>query len=602
MSNVSPSPGRKQWVYASATTTLVTLVLLLSYRFDANDRNVKRLVSQLSANLREDKDDDETIQALVRLGPAAYPELAKILQCRDTKLDELYERYRAIFPARLKQVLPKRQSKNEFRQCAQKAVEKLGPEACRALVGAIHDSLASNRPSPRFSSPQGVAGSAELALLRALYWSIPDSPKAISSLRDWLSLPYPYRVLNLPRDEADEIWATVPELAPILTAWLKFEQPAMNAAEALGSMGAKAAFAIPDLIDTYRNGVAGGPRPTRNPLNPDPFRWNRGAAIEALGNIGVANRDVLSTLQMAWGDSNPEIRALAADAVAKLGPKALPLLPSLLGNLDITSRIVLEYQIQAIGEMGPEARQAIPVLHRWLDSTAVATIPDWKTLPSDPTCWCGDPLPLPAGAAVALFQIAPGECSGLGKTIAEVLKPWLEVERRYTAEGKVPWWDQFARRKKVNSRLPNLQPLADEIIPALEPGLMDHRTWVQQQTAFHILCLRPGHPQARTLLVTAMGQANSPSLRAQAAVYFWRLTGDTNSALPVLRETLRTVRDYQSQAPLNYSAELGPAARPLALQIRTFLTNDDQMIRYLAGRALRRIDPTALPPINEGYP
>jgi len=37
-------------------------------------------------------------------------------------------------------------------------------------------------------------------------------------------------------------------------------------------------------------------------------------------------------------------------------------------------------------------------------------------------------------------------------------------------------------------------------------------------------------------------------------------------------------------------------------QIQSLLTNDDWSIRDLAGKALRRIDPAALPPINEGYP
>jgi len=62
------------------------------------------------------------------------------------------------------------------------------------------------------------------------------------------------------------------------------------------------------------------------------------------------------------------------------------------------------------------------------------------------------------------------------------------------------------------------------------------------------------------------------------------------------------VKDNASQPPLNYAAELGPIAKPFVPQIQSLLTNDDWSIRDLAGKALRRIDPAALPPINEGYP
>jgi hypothetical protein len=199
--------------------------------------------------------------------------------------------------------------------------------------------------------------------------------------------------------------------------------------------------------------------------------------------------------------------------------------------------------------------------------------------------WFDDPLPLPGGAAAALLQIAPAEAKGLGKVIAEALIPEPQPQGAISSPEK----------------LRRLRPLAAEIVPALEPTLQDQRQWVRQLAALQILCLEPDHDSAKAVLTGALDQSE-PALRTQAAIYFWRATGDTNQVLRVLRETLPTVKDNSSQPPLNYAAELGPIAKPFVPQIQALLTNDDWSIRQLAGKALRRIDPAALPPINEGYP
>jgi HEAT repeat protein len=144
--------------------------------------------------------------------------------------------------------------------------------------------------------------------------------------------------------------------------------------------------------------------------------------------------------------------------------------------------------------------------------------------------------------------------------------------------------------------------LAGEIVPALEASLGDQRPWVRQLAAFQILCLDPDHAKASALLLRAMKEADPISLRAQAANFYWQLTGDTELTLPVLRQALETVKDAQTQHPLHHVAELGAAAKPVSPQIQSLLTNEDRIIRNLAGKALRRIAPELLPPINESSP
>jgi HEAT repeat protein len=569
-----------------------TVALLTRNPTDLHHLEVKQLVSRGSFAER----------LLVQIGPDAYPALARLVRGRDTKLDEEYEDFRSSLPPQLARLLPQHESRAELHQKVQPLIAEMGPGASRALVGAIHDSLTHRKM-------YGDEG-----LLQALYWSIPESPKAVATLHGWLSQPDQRRGLFGMRD-AVEIWPSVPQLAPLLTSWLRLADPAHEAAIAFGTMGTNAAFAIPDLIDVFHHGVAGQPAGTyligQSTPGIDPLLRNRRAAIQALGDIGIASPAVLATLAQAWVDPHPDLRALSADAVGKLGCKALPILEQLIASLDTTNRIVLEYQVQAIGRLGPAAHGAIPVLRRWADPRGVAELATPEPL-GLMIRWSDDPLPLPGGAAAALLLIAPDGVKGFGKVIAEALVPGPHL-RGVCA---------------TVERLRELRPLAGEIMPALEPALKDQRQWVRQLTALQILCLGPEHEGAISALVAGFEQPGPASLRAQAAVYYWRMTGDTNRVLPVLLETVQPAKDSLTQGPLNYAAEfasgsepllpqflemlltnglpplcyvaeLGPAARPLVPKIQALLTNESWLIRQQAGKALRRIAPTALPPINE---
>jgi HEAT repeats len=573
------SPGRKRRGYLLIATALVCIgtLLLGSLRRDPHYREVRQLISQLGSGA----DSREPVRALGCLGPQAYPALAKLLQVQDTKFDELYQSTSARLPKSWSWLLPQRQSRNEVNRHAQAVVYELGPNACRALLGAIHDSLAR-------TNGVGMGG---WQLLRGLSWSIPDSPKAVATLRDWLAKPDPHRML-FGVNNAEDIWPHVPEMAPFLAPWLRLPDQAADATQGLGLMGTNAIFAIADLIDTFENGVAGHPPNTNLVLAYTPalapLTWNRGAAIEALGNLGVGSSEVLAALERGSTDPDPEIRALTARAIGKLGTKALPLLPILLARLDTTNQLVLEYQLEAIGEFGTNARPAIPVLKHWADPAVVARPPSAeRKLLVD---LFGNPLPLPgaAGAAAALVQIAPEEAKGFGNLIAQALTPDPNPDRQIGAYGST---DQLRK----------LRPLAGEIVPALEPAVHDRRGWVQQLTAFQILCLQPDHDQAKALRSTFVQGAEPVSL-CFGAMYLSQLRGGTDPVLPAVSDTFRNAQDKRGAPPPGDTAKLDAIAKPLIPRIQALLTNDNPGIRQLAGKALRRIDPTALPPINEGHP
>ena len=60
----------------------------------------------------------------------------------------------------------------------QKLIGELGPSASRALVGVVCERLSHRKRR------------GDVPLLRTLYWSIPESPKAVATLHDWLSKPH----------------------------------------------------------------------------------------------------------------------------------------------------------------------------------------------------------------------------------------------------------------------------------------------------------------------------------------------------------------------------------------------------------------------------
>ena len=55
------------------------------------------------------------LKDLARLGPEAYPALARLVQAHDTWLDKRYDQSRARLPVSIRRFLPEDQSKTHFR-------------------------------------------------------------------------------------------------------------------------------------------------------------------------------------------------------------------------------------------------------------------------------------------------------------------------------------------------------------------------------------------------------------------------------------------------------------------------------------------------------
>jgi tetratricopeptide (TPR) repeat protein len=498
-------------------------------------------------------------------GEAAYRELASILTAQESEFDRQYEKWRGRVPQPLRDQLPPRSSKDEIRRALGRSVVLLGPVGSRAIVPAVEQAV-------EYSDPI-----TSLSLVRTLEWSIPDSPRSIKILSNYLARAHPDKLL-LGMSTGHEIYAHLPQLAPLMQPWLRFSDQAGEAAEALGAMGAAAAFAVPDLVQVSEFGVAGDPPKFQlrftYPPGEDIQSHNRGQALIALGRIGLASQAVLDAFAKALPETNRLFRCHTADGLAELGPKALPLLPLLLANLATNDQFVLRFQIEAIGKMGPGAAPAVPTLLKYCDPQVARGIP----VEPDPERLIrpnSEPMHLPYAAAFALAQVDLEKARGHGETLARSLSyPRLSPEA-----------------------IQSLRPLAPDLLPHAKTLLeqKDPSGFFRAAIAGNFLLLHPSFAPAKATLEQAMAGKDRAS--CYAALRYLQAMGDTNKAMAIFRNALNSDRD-QIMAAASELRTIGPAAKPLAPDLQRLLNHPDFAIRATAGRALLAIAPEALPPVN----
>ncbi len=94
----------------------------------------------------------------------------------------------------------------------------------------------------------------------------------------------------------------------------------------------------------------------------DPDPQVRAAAAWALSQIGAKGAAAAPALAQALSDSSPRVRSLAAVALEAMGPAAVPALPELVRALNDPVDYVRVPAADALGAMGPAARAAVSPL------------------------------------------------------------------------------------------------------------------------------------------------------------------------------------------------------------------------------------------------
>jgi HEAT repeat protein len=203
----------------------------------------------------------------------------------------------------------------------------------------------------------------------------------------------------------------------------------VQAAQALGKLGADARDAVPHLVEALRQPAETGVAP---------------AAAQALAQVGApAVPDLAEVLK----DKNGDVRAYAAGVLARIGPPARDAVPALTdlvkkdkeprpaGALPPTG-MARVFAIQALGRIGPDAKASVPAL------TDVLT-----EKPANEEARIS--------AVVALGQIGPGAGAAV-PALSDVVKNGKGVVRLHA----------------VNS-LGQIGPDAREAVPVLKQAAQD---------------------------------------------------------------------------------------------------------------------------------
>jgi HEAT repeat protein len=171
------------------------------------------------------------------------------------------------------------------------------------------------------------------------------SPEAIQAFIEMLKRPDP-------PSKATAAWALAemhsrnPEAVSLLIPMLKDDWTVGEAARALSSIGPEARAAVPGLITVLK---------TRS-------GWHRHYAAEALGNIGPDAKTALPALREALSDPYNRVQIAACLAIYKLDPsckkETLAFLIETLRRDDSGTF----WAARALGEMGSEAKEVLPVL------------------------------------------------------------------------------------------------------------------------------------------------------------------------------------------------------------------------------------------------
>ncbi len=168
------------------------------------------------------------------------------------------------------------------------------------------------------------------------------------------------------------------EVGPALIALLKHDDHHFrwNAAFLLGELGQPAEPATEALLSAMKDEHAGDvllggvSRSSTRHYDVVKDQSVRSAAAEALGKIGSSSEPVVAALHEGLADANPFVRLDSAAALWKINGNTTDIMPVLIAILDSpASERKLSLRPAAaelLGEMGANARQAVPALTRAL--------------------------------------------------------------------------------------------------------------------------------------------------------------------------------------------------------------------------------------------
>jgi HEAT repeat protein len=219
-------------------------------------------------------------------------------------------------------------------QAAKQAVAKIGPLTKNDIPALMASLKENNRPVRLFA----------LATLTQLGADAKGAVPAIAALvTDADEAVWSESLITLEK-LGPVAEAAIPSLLPLLKD--KDSTVRLRVAEVVAAIGTFRAVPAVETLSEF--------------LKPKEATGIRLRAIAALAKLGPEAWPGVRPLIQAIKDKDSEIRSTATDALGKIGKEAVPVLVEALQG-DINSNVRLAC-CQALGEIGPEAKDAIPVL------------------------------------------------------------------------------------------------------------------------------------------------------------------------------------------------------------------------------------------------
>jgi HEAT repeat protein len=370
-----------------------------------------------------------------------------------------------------------------------------------------------------------------------------------------------------------------------------------HAAWALGQIGEAAKPAAPALAKAVV----------------DPDGKVRRAALKALRAIKPDRNITLPIISHALADADHSVRVHALHSIADMGEAAMP---ALLKALDHPEGKY--WAILVLGEMGPQAKDAVPGLTKLLDDKspqvrreavmalgaigkdAQSAVPAIVKLLND------EAHQVQIGAGFAVGMLGPAAKSAI-PTLQRNLKSDDEFTRVLSA------W----AIAKVNDKDPKA---FDQAVDMLAKGIASEDPRVRRASIRGLVDLKPGPAKMLPALkaaadeatdaaieeaLEAVAQTGSPGLptligalkwkehRGQAAMLLGRMGSDASKAVPALTEGLGDENPDVRREICFALGAIGPDAASATPALAVLLEDENERVSHAAAYALGRIGPDA---------
>lgn len=319
-----------------------------------------------------------------------------------------------------------------------------------------------------------------------------------------------------------------------------------------------------------------GPQPVISALE-DESPLVRMAAASALGDIGP-ELGVVPALMGAMGDDDEAVGARVAAALVRIsGPK---LVPDLIEALQDEDNTVRANAANALGMIGPEAKDAVPHL--------IELLKDENYYVQDNVIHALEQIDPETGVIFALIKTMEGKTpienmtavQALGRIGPKAVPALIEAmqdEDSSMRESAIYalWWMQ-----------PQTDPEATEVVLALIKALGDENSDVRVRAADALGQIGPKASAAVPALIEALKDEDS-SVRKSAAEALGKIGSETSVAVPALIKALKDEDSSVGSAAAYSLQQIGPEASESVPALIEAL--GDEALNYWATFALEAI-------------